>query len=56
MELEQQTAQLERIKVKLGQARRKDAEFAEFGASSHQYKLKKAYSRQAGGLGGPIRD
>ncbi|MEK3900139.1 SMI1/KNR4 family protein [Paenibacillus sp. FSL R7-0179] len=41
MKVEKQDAQFERIKVKLGQARRKDAEFAEFGASSHQYKLKK---------------
>lgn len=38
MNIEKQTAQLERIKTKLGQALRKDAEFAEFGSSSHQYR------------------
>lgn len=40
MELEKQADQLERIRTKLEQALCKDAEFAEFGASSHRYKLK----------------
>ncbi|MEK4003642.1 hypothetical protein [Paenibacillus sp. FSL H3-0333] len=57
MELEKQADQLERIRTKLEQALRKDAEFAEFGASSHRYKLKeKLISMRAGGLGGTIWD